>query len=324
MAWEIWYFFYHSKRIISQEIQYFLSLQEERLKKKALGKGLNALISDFPTDILDEGDESSIQEIPLRQITPNPNQPRKFFDEDKLKELSDSIQENGIIQPILVTQKGHYYQIVVGERRFRAANQAGLHKIPCIVKALEEEKIMELALIENLQREDLNPMETASSYQEIMQKFNLTQEELAKKLGKSRSAIANTLRLLRLPEKIRQDLMQGILKEGHAKAVLMLENVEEMISLRNQIVEGSLSVREAEQLAKNYTKSQKKNGFVKEEKNLEIRDLESRLTEILGTRVQIKGKGGEKGKIEIEYYTLDDFERIKNHLESPAVKKLWI
>lgn len=293
------------------------------MKKRALGKGLNALITDIPSDILEEGDEGNILEIPIGQIQPNPNQPRKIFHEDKLQELAESIQENGIIQPILVTPKGDSYEIVVGERRYRAAILAGLATVPCLVKEISEEKILELALIENLQREDLNPIEIANSYNDLMLKLNLTQEELSKRIGKSRSAIANTLRLLKLPENIQNALIDSVLTEGHARAILSVEDMDKMIALRDIIIEKKLSVREAEELAASMSES-KKTAFKKEraEKKPEIRDLENRFTEIVGTKVLIHDKGN-KGKIEIEYYSLDDFERIKSFLESNK-KSSWI
>ncbi len=292
------------------------------MKKKALGKGLNALISDLPHDILNEDDANNIKEIPLGQITPNPHQPRKIFDSEKLEELAQSIKENGVIQPILVTQKeSNAYQIVVGERRYRAALKAGLKTLPCLVKELKEEKILELALIENLQREDLNPIETAQSYQDLINRFSFTQEELAQKVSKSRSAVTNTLRLLKLPQAIREDLLNNVLSEGHGRALLSLENIDEMLVLRDKIVQEKLSVRETENLVKQKPKTQKKqlNEPVKED---HIRDLESQLTHVLGTKVLIKNKGS-KGKIEIEYYNLDDFDRIQKVIFAQK-NKFWI
>jgi len=291
------------------------------LKKKALGKGLNALIADIPGDLLNEEDEKNIQEIPLGQISPNPNQPRKHFDPEKLEELAQSILENGLIQPILVTRQNSGYQIVVGERRYRAALKAGLKTMPCVIKELDEEKILELALIENLQREDLNPMETALSYQDLMTRFALTQEDLAKKVSKSRSAVANTLRLLRLPEKIQQDVVEGRLSEGHSRALLSLSGIEEMLALRDRILSEKLTVREAEDLSRQTAQKSKP---VKPEpvKHNHIRDLEHQMTEALGTKVLIRDKGN-KGKIEIEYYNLDDFDRIQKILFAQK-NKFWI
>lgn len=291
------------------------------MKKKALGKGLNALIADIPGDLLNEEDEKNIQEIPLGQISPNPNQPRKHFDPEKLEELAQSILENGLIQPILVTRQNSGYQIVVGERRYRAALKAGLKTMPCVIKELDEEKILELALIENLQREDLNPMETALSYQDLMTRFALTQEDLAKKVSKSRSAVANTLRLLRLPEKIQQDVVEGRLSEGHSRALLSLSGIEEMLALRDRILSEKLTVREAEDLSRQTAQKSKP---VKPEpvKHNHIRDLEHQMTEALGTKVLIRDKGN-KGKIEIEYYNLDDFDRIQKILFAQK-NKFWI
>lgn len=293
------------------------------MKKRALGKGLNALITDIPTDIMEEGDENSILEIAIGQIQPNPNQPRKLFIEEKLTELAESIKENGIIQPILVREIGDHYQIVVGERRYRAAQIAGLYTIPCLVKEFSEEKVLELALIENLQREDLNSIEIANSYNELLLKLNITQEELSKKIGKSRSAIANTLRLLKLPQDIQTLVIEGLLTEGHARAILSVEDLDKMIVLKNEILDKKLTVREAEELASQIISEKKllKKEMIPANKKPEIRDLENRFTEIIGTKVVIRDKGN-KGKIEIEYYSLDDFERIKTVLES-SKKTFW-
>lgn len=289
-------------------------------KKRALGKGLNALITDLPTDVVSEEDKNNIKEIPLAKIKPNPKQPRKFFNEQKLKELSISIKENGLIQPILVSpvEDQDFYMIVVGERRYRAAKLAELANIPCIVKVLPENKILELALIENLQREDLNPIEIAKSYQDLMERLNFTQQELSERIGKSRSSVANTLRILKLPEKTQNNLIEGTIKEGHARALLMLEDIDKILALEKQIIDEKLSVRESEALARQIAsnsaiKKAAQTPLVKKE--VEIKEMEDKLTEILGTRVNIRNKSKSKGKIEIEYYSLEDFERIKTMLE---------
>lgn len=284
------------------------------MKRRVLGKGLGALISDVPSDVVSEDDLDNVVDIPLAKIKPNPHQPRKNFDQEKLEELAASIKENGIIQPILVVKEHDYFQIVVGERRYRASILAGSATMPCLVKELSEERILELALVENIQREDLNALEMALSYNELMVSFSLTQENLAQKLGKSRSAIANTLRLLKLPEKIQEDIMAGRLSEGHARAILMVEDIDKMLALRDEVLQKKLSVRETEKLAGELSTAQKSKSKPVPAKDLELRSLENKLTDILGTKVLISDKGN-KGKILIEYYSLEDFERIREILE---------
>jgi len=285
------------------------------LKKKALGKGLNALIKEVPEELITDEDRNNILDIPLDQIKPNPFQPRKTFHSESLQELALSIKENGIIQPVLVRKKDSYYELIAGERRYRASEIAEMESIPCIVKDFEDIKLLELALIENLQREDLNAIEIAISYQELMHQLELTQEELSKKVGKNRATVANTLRLLKLPEKIKQDVIQSLLSEGHARAMLPIEDIDKILAVRNEIIENNLSVRQTEMLVKKILEENKSKPAVKKDVRAEIRDIEEKLTEIVGTKIKIHDKGN-KGKIEIEYYSLEDFEKIKSILEA--------
>ncbi len=280
------------------------------MMQKGLGKGIKALLEDF-----DLTDESKVIKMSIDRIKPNPNQPRKHIKEETLKELAESIKQKGIIQPIIVREKEGYYEIIAGERRWRAAQIAGLQEIPVVIRNdISELESLELALIENIQREDLNPIDLAIAYNELIEKYNLTQEELAKILGKSRSAIANTLRLLKLPEEVKNHIINGKLSEGHGRVLLALENEEEMIRLANECISKQLSVRELEEII--YFKSQEQNQEKivshetnQEKKNNDLMNIEEDLIEALGTKVVVKGSLN-KGKIIIEYYSREDLERI--------------
>ncbi len=280
------------------------------MTQKGLGKGIKALLEDF-----DLTDESKVIKISINRIKPNPNQPRKHIKEETLKELAESIKQKGIIQPIIVREKEGYYEIIAGERRWRAAQIAGLQEIPVVIRNdISELESLELALIENIQREDLNPIDLALAYNELIEKYNLTQEELAKILGKSRSAIANTLRLLKLPEEIKNHIISGKLSEGHGRVLLALEDEKEMTRLANECIEKQLSVRELEEII--YFKSQEQiqekivsHETNQEKKNNDLVNIEEDLIEALGTKVIVKGSLN-KGKIIIEYYSREDLERI--------------
>lgn len=275
--------------------------------RKALGRGLEALIPSFT---LEEEKKEVIVNIPLDKIKPNKYQPRFHFAEEKIKELADSIKEKGIVQPILVSAKEEGYELIVGERRWRASQIAGLKEIPALVKKMSEREIFEISLIENIQREDLNPLEEAEAYQRISKEFKLTQEEVAKKLGKTRSSLANSLRLLNLPEKIKGFLSSGILSSGHARAILSLKEQKSQEDLAQRVATQKLSVRETEEIVKHYKpkKGKTKPGEEKTQ-NPEITNLEEKIQYALGTKVKIKNSG-KKGKIEIFYYSLEDMERI--------------
>ncbi|RDW16785.1 ParB/RepB/Spo0J family partition protein [Oceanobacillus chungangensis] len=275
---------------------------------KGLGKGLNAF---FP-EIEKEANES-IQEIAITECRPNPYQPRKTFHADAIEELKESILEHGIIQPIIVRKSIKGYEIVVGERRFRAAKEAGLKTVPAVVKEMSDERMMELALLENLQREDLTPIEEAHAYANLMKELNLTQEELSKRLGKSRSHIANIVRLLSLPDQIVAYINNGELSMGHGRALLGLKDKSRLFPLVNKIRSEKLNVRQVEKLiaALNDNPVQKKE---KVKKDVFLQERETILRDYLGTAVTIQ-RGKRKGKIEIEFYSDDDLERILEVLE---------
>lgn len=279
------------------------------MAKKGLGKGLDSLFSDDNPGSIDNG----ISELKITQIEPNKNQPRRNFDSEKLDILAESIKEHGLIQPITVTKNDNgLYTIVAGERRWRAAKRAGLTTIPSVIKDYSKQTVTEVALIENLQREDLNPIEEALGYKSLIDEYHLTQEEISKRIGKSRSSIANSLRLLSLEEEFQKYIISGEISEGHARAILSLEGSVLREFLLNRIIEEGLNVRQAEKLAKDLQK-------VKEEKkappsayDIEIERIKNRLEQSFGTKVNIK-HGNKKGKIEIEYYGNDDLERILSY-----------
>jgi len=276
------------------------------VKKKGLGKGLGALLTDEKSSI----DSDSIKEIKIVDIEPNKTQPRKTFDEEKLEELADSIKQNGIITPILVQEAPNgYYSIIAGERRWRAAKKAGLKEIPAIVKKLDEQKLYEISLIENLQREDLNPVEEALGYKKLIDDYKLTQEDVASKLSKSRSGVANSLRLLNLPKDVLKNLETGGISVGHAKVLLSLPNDNAKLKLCSLVIEKSLSVRELENEVKKYFKPEKPESKTDLNVKLAYEKIEKNMEGVLGTKVKISGKKN-KGKIQIDYYSAKDLERI--------------
>lgn len=271
--------------------------------KTALGKGLEALIPE-------KGEELLYLEI--NRIFPGGEQPRKTFKDSSLKELAVSIKEKGVLQPVIVSRLGDgSFRLVAGERRWRASQLAGLKKIPAIVKNVASKDALEIALIENIQREDLNPVETAEAFNRLLKDFNLTQEELSEKVGKERATVANYLRLLKLPEEIKSLISDGSLSMGHARAVLSIEGRAHQIEAVRKIITKGLSVREAEALAKNISLAgTKKLKGHKLHKDPQIASLEDKLIKSLGTKVKIQHKGKKGGKIEIEYYSLDELDRL--------------
>jgi ParB family chromosome partitioning protein len=277
------------------------------VKKNALGKGLMALIPEVDEKKI-EIDNKGILEVDINYIAPNENQPRKNFDEKKLLNLSESIKDKGIIQPILVTKNGEYYTIIAGERRWRAAKLAGLKKVPIIAKELSELEVMEISLIENLQREDLNPIEEAVAYRKLIDEFSLTQEEIARRIGKSRPAVANSLRLLNLDKRVMDYIEEGTLSEGHGRVLVSINNKDLQYEVAKKIIDESLNVRQTEKLIKKLNDT-KPSSNKKEKKEVYIRDIEDRLKNIFDTKVNIS-KNRKKGKIEIEYYSDDDLQRI--------------
>ena len=287
--------------------------------KKGLGKGLDSLI----TDKVNKPVEKPVVSAPkvndavmmnIKKVEPNREQPRKKFDEDALLELSESIKQFGVLQPLLVQERDDYYEIIAGERRWRAAKLAGVKEVPVIVKKLTEQEIMEISLIENIQREDLNPIEEALAYKRLLTEFNLKQDEVADRVSKSRTAVTNAMRLLKLNDKVQQMVIDEMLTTGHARALLGIEDSEKQYIIAQKIFDEKLSVRETEKLVKNI-QNEKKNpteGAKKIDPQLEAiyRGLEEQMKSILGTKVFINPKDEKKGKLEIEYYSQDELERI--------------
>lgn len=280
------------------------------MAKRGLGKGLETLFETKPDDIVAES-KNGIVDLKINSVEPNKDQPRKTFDSEKIDALAESIKEHGLIQPIIVTEeKGGMYKIVAGERRWRAAKKAGLKEIPCVIREYSGEEVAEIALIENLQREDLNPIEEALGYRLLLDDYNLTQELISQRIGKSRSAIANSLRLLSLDDQIKKLLISGEISSGHARAILSLESSELRLALVKRIIEDGLNVRQAEGIAKQLNKTKPKK--VKKDTtayDVEIENLENRIASTLGTKVKIS-HSPKKGRIEIEYYGNEDLDRI--------------
>lgn len=315
----------------------------KKAKRSHLGRGLESLLgpiqppaggyvnepakdqprhrtADFAADVRME---MSQFEVPLSQIKPNPYQPRTDWNEDQLSELTRSIRENGVIQPIIVRKNGGWYEIIAGERRFRAASRAGLEMIPALVRSATDEEMLELALVENIHRADLNPIERAKAYQNYIQSFSLSQTEAAQKLGEDRTVISNHLRLLDLPKDIQDMLVGKQLSMGHARALLALPSDELRRKLANRALAGRLSVREVERLVRKFLEDKQKPAEEKQTKEAYIIDLESRLQSILGTKVSIEPKKkGNRGRIIIDYYSLDDFERLTERIGLPVTEPL--
>ncbi len=276
-------------------------------KRMALGKGLGALLPEFG-----QAEPKALLYCGIEEIIPNRSQPRKHFDESKIQELAWSIKEKGILEPLIVRRTDQGYELIVGERRWRAAQKAGLKEVPVLVKEVEGREALEISLIENLQREDLNPMEAAEAFKHLIEEFNISQEDLSKRMGKDRTTITNTLRLLKLPLEVRNQLLQNRITSGHARAILSLENKEKQKELCALIIKKGLSVREAEAIAKRWSEKPKKSVTpVKKRSDLEsqLSSLQDSLRKYLGTKVLITQKD-KKGKIEIEYYSHEDLERI--------------
>lgn len=271
---------------------------------KGLGKGISAF---FPEESIHS--DNRVEHIAVGKLIVNPFQPRKIFNEEALKELAESIKEHGIIQPIVVRKKEKKYEIIAGERRFRAAKLAGLKEVPAIVKEMTEQQMMEVAILENLQREDLTPIEEAEAYSSLIDNLNFTQDALAKRLGKSRPHIANHIRLLQLPEDVRQLMNEGVLSMGHGRALLGLKDKGRIAEVAQKVIAQSLNVRQLESLVHQVNEVVSHETKEKVKKDIFVQATESQLREYFGTSVQVK-KQKNKGKIEIEFYSEDDLERI--------------
>lgn len=288
---------------------------------KGLGKGLDALIpsSEKPveTNVIDDiGGEGERTIVKITKIEPNREQPRKTFDEDKLLELADSIKQFGLLQPLLVQDRETYYEIVAGERRWRASKLAGLKEVPVIIKHFTEQEIVEISLIENIQREDLNPIEEALAYKKLLTEFNLKQDEVADRVSKSRTAVTNSMRLLKLSEDVQKMVIGEMISTGHARALLAIEDPEQQYILAQRIFDEKLSVREVEKLVKNYGKpSIKKEKKISDESmDIIYKDMEEKFKQSINTKVAITSKGNGAGKIEIEFFSHEEFDRIADIL----------
>jgi len=291
--------------------------------KKGLGKGLGAffgeeVVQEVENEQKIHKDMKNEETIKLSLIEPNREQPRKVFNNEQLQELADSIKQYGIIQPLLVQKKDDYYELVAGERRWRAAKLAGLKEVPVLVREYDKQRSMEVALIENVQRADLNPIEEAMAYQQLMKEFGLKQEEIAGRVSKNRATITNTMRLLKLPQQVQQMLIENRISGGHARALLAIEDADLQIQLAGQIEKENLSVREIERAVKLLGKKPKEKKKIEKNEAFDIifQELEERMKTAIGTKVLINRKDKNKGRIEIEYYSESELERIVELIES--------
>ncbi|MBU3840679.1 MAG: ParB/RepB/Spo0J family partition protein [Candidatus Ruminococcus intestinipullorum] len=295
------------------------------VKRNGLGKGLDSLIPNKSvktveksekqpqTTVKKKNEKSPVNETMIKTslIEPNREQPRKDFDEDALLELADSIKQFGVLQPLLVQKKKDYYEIIAGERRWRAAKLAGVKELPVLVKEYTDQEILEISLIENIQREDLNPIEEALAYKRLLEEFKLKQDEIAERVSKSRTAVTNSMRLLKLNEKVQQMVIDDMISTGHARALLAIDDQEQQYVLANKIFDEKLSVRETEKLIKEFKTPKKDDAKKEKDKNAFIyNNLEEKMKSIMGTKVNVAAKSNGKGKIEIEYYSEEDLERI--------------
>ena len=293
-------------------------------KKGGLGKGIDSLIPNKVSATKTEAKNENVKNdkviegvlVNINKVEPNREQPRKNFDEDALLELSDSIKQFGVLQPLLVQDKKDYYEIIAGERRWRAAKMAKLKEIPVIIKNLTDQEIVEISLIENIQREDLNPIEEAIAYKRLLNEFNLKQDEVAERVSKSRAAVTNSIRLLKLNEDVQRMVVDEMISTGHARALISIEDPEEQYLIAQKIFDEKLSVREVEKLVKDLKKIKKNKKEEKDVHDFLYTELEESMKQILGSKVSIKNKKNNKGKIEIEYYSRDELERIVDMIRS--------
>ena len=290
------------------------------VKRKGLGKGLDSLIPENKSAKVSSSESKKTEEtaefksgeqmMKINMVEPNREQPRRNFEEDALLELADSIKQYGVLQPLIVRKRKDYYEIIAGERRWRAAKMAGMKEVPVIIKEYNEQEILEIALIENIQRENLNPIEEAMAYKKLLEEFNLKQDEVAERVSKSRTAVTNSMRLLKLDQKVQQMIIDDMISTGHARALLAIDDPEQQYMLANKIFDEKLSVRETEKLIKEIKNPKKQ----KEKKIIEnafiYEDIEDKMKQVLGTKVHVASKGKGKGKIEIEYYSDKELERM--------------
>lgn len=297
------------------------------VKRNGLGKGLDSLIPNKSDKAIkssgaednkvmntnkkeEKASETGEILVKINHIEPNRNQPRKDFDEDALLELADSIKQFGILQPLLVQKKNDYYEIIAGERRWRAAKLAGIKEVPVVIKTYTNQEIVEISLIENIQRENLNPIEEAMAYKRLLEEFNLKQDEVAERVSKSRTAVTNSMRLLRLSDRVQQMIVDDMITTGHARALLAIDDEEQQYALANKIFDEKLSVRETEKLVKTLKNPKKEQKIEKVENTFIYDNLEEKMKNIIGTKVNVNAKANGKGRIEIEYYSEEELERI--------------
>ena len=296
-------------------------------KKSGLGKGLDALIpagnkktvgkkDSEPVIIEKIVEKKGVETLKITEVEPNREQPRKNFNEDALLELADSIKQYGVIQPLIVQKKANHYEIIAGERRWRAAKMAGVKEIPVIIKDYTDQQVMEISLIENIQREDLNPIEEAMAYKNLMEEFHLKQDEIAEKVSKSRTAVTNSMRLLKLDKRVQQMMIDDMISAGHARTLITIEDPDAQYNIATKIFDEKLSVRETEKLVKLLQKPEVKKEKVEKVNSFIYKDIEEKMKAILGTKVTVDHKSNNKGKISIEYYSNEELERILYLLES--------
>lgn len=300
-------------------------------KRNGLGKGLDSLIPDKKVKpaVSDKTEEKVKKEelnksgeimVKINEVEPNREQPRKDFDEDALMELADSIKQFGILQPLLVQKKKDYYEIIAGERRWRAAKIAGIKEVPIIVKNYTDQEIVEISLIENIQRENLNPIEEAMAYKRLLEEFDMKQDEVAERVSKSRTAVTNSMRLLKLSDRVQQMIVDDMISTGHARALLAIDDEEQQYMLANKIFDEKLSVRETEKLVKTLKNPKKEVRKTVIEHTFVYENLEEQMKNIIGTKVSVNPKANGKGKIEIEYYSEEELERIYDLIMSIHTK----
>lgn len=291
------------------------------VKKSGLGKGLDSLIKDnssakktaaakTSSESKETENKFGEQMMKISMVEPNRDQPRKKFEEDALLELADSIKQYGVLQPLLVRKRKDYYEIIAGERRWRAAKMAGVKEVPVIIKEYTEQEIVEISLIENIQRENLNPIEEAMAFKKLLEEFNLKQDEVAERVSKSRTAVTNSMRLLKLDDRVQEMIVDDMISTGHARALLAIDDKELQYELANKIFDEKLSVRETEKLVKEIKNPKKPKTKKIIENQFVYTDLENRMKDVMGTKVNISSRGNGKGKIEIEYYSDDELERM--------------
>lgn len=296
-------------------------------KKSGLGKGLDALIpagnkkapvkkETEPVIIEKIVEKKGVETLKITEVEPNREQPRKNFNEDALLELSDSIKQYGVIQPLIVQKKGDHYEIIAGERRWRAAKMAGIKEIPVIIKDYSDQQVMEISLIENIQREDLNPIEEAMAYKNLMEEFHLKQDEIAEKVSKSRTAVTNSMRLLKLDKRVQQMMIDDMISAGHARTLITIEDPDVQYNIATKIFDEKLSVRETEKMVKLIQKPEVKKEKAEKVNSFIYKDIEEKIKAILGTKVTVDHRSNNKGRIFIEYYSNDELERILFLLES--------